>query len=172
MVSRRVAFWALFAVTNIVYLVMVVWSLPKVSEAAGGLVPFDMRPTGYSFEEAKAFLAALGPEGTAFYLHVQQRLDLLYPALLAATLFFAIRALTPSWSPIPASVSVDSGTSRRWRIRSIVRPISLFGVEAPAVTPIDSSPLGSQPPVTTGFGSPTGLCRSHLGVSRSSARST
>jgi hypothetical protein len=83
---------------------MVLWSLPRISAAAGGAMPFDMRPFGYSFEEAKAFLAALSPDGAAFYLDVQHRLDLTYPALLAATLFFAIKALTPARFPIPGWV--------------------------------------------------------------------
>ena len=99
--ARRVAFWALFAVTAAVYLVIVLWSLPKISAAAGGAAPFDMQPFGYSFDEAKTFLAALTPEGSEFYLNVQHRLDAAYPALLAATLFFAIRALAPGVGFVP-----------------------------------------------------------------------
>lgn len=96
MKSLRLAFWILVAVTLAVYAAMLFWSLPTVSEAAGGLAPFDMRPTGYSFEEAEAFLTAISPEGTTFYLKVQHTLDLAYPALLAATLFFAIAGLAPA----------------------------------------------------------------------------
>ncbi len=96
MTAPRRAFWLLFAVTLAVYATMLVWTLPAISAAAGGLAPFDLRPSGYSFEEAKAFLAALSPEGTALYRDVQHRLDTAYPALLAATLFFAIAALTPT----------------------------------------------------------------------------
>jgi hypothetical protein len=95
-VSRRVtAFWILFAATLAVYLIIVGWSLPTISAAAGGMAPFDMRPGGYSFDQAQAYLAALSPDGTAFYLDIQHRLDLIYPALLAATLFFGIWLLTP-----------------------------------------------------------------------------
>ena len=88
--------WILFAVTLTVYGVIVGWSLPVISHAAGGLTPFDLRPTGYSFEEAKAFLTALSADGQAFYLGVQQKLDALYPALIGATLFFAIYLLAPA----------------------------------------------------------------------------
>jgi hypothetical protein len=96
----RLAFWFLFAVTLAVYVTMLVWTLPAISAAAGGLAPFDMRPSGYSFDEAKAFLAALSPEGKARYLNVQHELDAAYPGLLAATLFFAIAALAPKrWGP-------------------------------------------------------------------------
>ena len=57
----------------------------------------SLRPAalGYSFDEARAFLVALRPEGAVFYRNVQQRLDLVYLVLLAATLFFSIAALLP-----------------------------------------------------------------------------
>jgi hypothetical protein len=96
MKAGAVAFWILFAATVVVYGVMVLWSLPRIAAAAGGLAPFDMQPTGYSFDEAKAFLAALSPDGNAFYRGVQEKLDAVYPALLAAMLFFAIGALAPA----------------------------------------------------------------------------
>lgn len=91
----RGAFWTLAAMTLAVYLTMVLWSLPYISAEANGLTPFDMRPTGYSFDEARAFLAALTEEGNAFYRDVQHTLDLFFPGLMAATLFFAIAALLP-----------------------------------------------------------------------------
>jgi hypothetical protein len=93
---RKILFWCLFAVTLAVYAVMLTWSLPTVSAAAGGLPPFDMRPGGYSFDEAKQFLAALSPDGAAFYRDVQHKLDIGYPVLNALTLFFAVAALLPS----------------------------------------------------------------------------
>jgi hypothetical protein len=104
--ARRVAFWALFAVTGAIYYVMVFWSLPKIASAAGGAMPFDMRPGGYSFDEAKAFLGALSSDGAAFYVNVQHRLDAIYPALYAATLFFAIRALAPFRSAWPTLLAL------------------------------------------------------------------
>lgn len=87
--------WSVVAVTLAVYLVMVLWSLPKIADWAGGLAPFDMRPMGYSPEEARAFLAALPVEGRDFYLNVQHRLDLVYPGLLALSLVLAFRRLSP-----------------------------------------------------------------------------
>ena len=92
---KRGLFWTLATVTLAIYLTMVLWSLPYISAEAGGLAPFDMRPTGYSFDEARAFLAALTEEGNAFYRDVQHTLDLFFPGLMAATLFFAIATLLP-----------------------------------------------------------------------------
>ena len=93
---RRILFWALFAVTLIVYGVMIGWSLPTVSAAAGGLVPFDLRLNGYGLADAQQFLSALSADGAEFYRDVQHRLDIAYPALSALTMFFALAALLPA----------------------------------------------------------------------------
>ena len=95
---NRTANIALFAATLAIYLVMVLWSLPRIAEGAGGLIPFDLRPGGYSVDETRMFLGAIDAETTAFYLTTQHRLDLLYPALLAASL---AAGLIWSWSGWP-----------------------------------------------------------------------
>lgn len=92
------AFWLVFAATLAVYATMLIWILPSIMEAAGGLAPFDMRPLGYSYDEASEFLTALSDDGRSLYLDVQHWLDLFYPALLAATLVLATVLLTaPGW---------------------------------------------------------------------------
>ncbi len=115
---------------------MVLWSLPIIAAAAGGLVPFDMRPSGYGFAEAKAFLAALSPDGVAFYRDVQHWLDTLYPALLGATLFFAIAALAPArigrWRWVLAILAVP-GTVFDWLENAAVSAMLAAGPDA--VTP-------------------------------------
>jgi hypothetical protein len=60
-------------------------------QAVSGQVPFDMRPVGYSPQDATALLEGLGVEGRQYYLQRQIPLDTLYPALLALTLIFAMR---------------------------------------------------------------------------------
>lgn len=98
MSRARIAYWAVFAAALAVYAAMVGWTLPAISRDAGGLSPFDMRPTGYSVAEARAFLAALGDEGRALYLGPQHWLDLVYPALLAVVLIGAVKVLiAPRW---------------------------------------------------------------------------
>jgi len=89
------AFWFTVLATVAVYIAIVGWSAPKISGYADGLVIFDLRPTGYGFQEAEAFLAALTDEGRMFYLSVQHRLDTLYPALLAVTTIWAFLLLLP-----------------------------------------------------------------------------
>jgi hypothetical protein len=104
------AFWVLFVVTGVVYVVIAGWSLPTIAGDAGGLPAFDLRPAGYSFDEARAFLAALTTAGYGFYLDVQQSLDTVYPALYGATLFFEIYLLAPrawgDWRWLVALVGV------------------------------------------------------------------
>lgn len=95
---RKLLFWLLVAATGAVYAAMAVWSLPHVTGEAGGLLPFDLRPFGYAEGEAREFLVHLTDDGRAFYLTVQHRLDLAFPALLAATLVWtALRLPPPGW---------------------------------------------------------------------------
>jgi hypothetical protein len=96
--KSSIPFWTLVAATLCVYAAMIFWSIPSITREADGLAIFDMRPGGYTFDEAKAFLAALSDDGRRFYGDVQQRLDIAYPALLAITLGWSILRLAPhSW---------------------------------------------------------------------------
>ena len=93
---RNLLFWLLVAATGAVYAAMALWSLPYVAGETGDLMPFDLRPLGYSPDDARTFLGHLSAEGRAFYLTVQHRLDLAFPALLAATLVWTALRLPPS----------------------------------------------------------------------------
>jgi hypothetical protein len=93
--ARRPRFWAVVAATLAVYAAMVLWSIPRIEAAAGGLPVFDLRPGGYGFDEARAFLTALSAEGRDFYLRVQHRLDLIYPPLMALATGWALLLLAP-----------------------------------------------------------------------------
>lgn len=90
-------YWVLFGTALGVYLVMVLWSLPVISEQAGGLVPFDLHPFGYSGDEAREFLAALSPQGRQFYLGPQHWLDTFYPILLGIVIAVPFVLYTRKW---------------------------------------------------------------------------
>ena len=80
------AYWVLVVLMLALYLTMILWSLPFISENAGGLMPFDMRPAGYDLADVQEFLGVLTPNGKAFYLGIQHWFDTFYPAMLAAVL--------------------------------------------------------------------------------------
>ncbi|MBL9049794.1 MAG: hypothetical protein JNK19_06760 [Tabrizicola sp.] len=111
---RNILFWAVILATGVVYLTMVLWSLPEISRQAGGLQPFDLRPRGYSIEEARAFLAALGEPGRVFYRTVQHRLDLVFPGLLALSLSLGYFRLAPRRWAVVLSLVVIAGACLDW----------------------------------------------------------
>lgn len=74
---------ALFVVTNIVYGVILGYSIPLVLSFAPDLILFDMSPSGYSYKQAVHLLESLGEEGRNLYLTVQLPLDFIYPGLFA-----------------------------------------------------------------------------------------
>ncbi|NND70276.1 MAG: hypothetical protein HKN43_01725 [Rhodothermales bacterium] len=92
------------------YLIMVLWSLPLVSEMAGGGKPFDMRPGGYSFEDAQVFLTVITDAGRDFYLNTQQRLDFFYPTLFAISIAIPLAYLVPRyWGWALAALAISAG---------------------------------------------------------------
>ncbi len=100
-------FWISFTAATAIYLLMVFWTMPTISAAAGGLAPFDMRPFGYTPQEARGFLSALTAEGRDFYITVQQRLDLVYPALLGIMLIVGFQSLFQRpWSMVFSFVAL------------------------------------------------------------------
>lgn len=75
--------------TAALYVLMITVTLDHI-ETLSGQVAFDMRPSGYSPQEAAELLEALGKEGRTYYLARQIPLDIVFPALLAMTLVSAI----------------------------------------------------------------------------------
>jgi hypothetical protein len=102
MLIAKILFWCSFGLASIVYAFMVGWSLPAITKAAGGEIPFDLRPFGYTIGEATSFLQALSGEDRLFYLNVQHQLDSIYPALLAISLALGTYLLSPAdWRLTP-----------------------------------------------------------------------
>ena len=73
----------LFILTQAVYLVMMIVTLPHLRTLSSGSDPFDMVPTGYDLTYAVSFLQAIGEQGRTYYLTRQIPLDLFYPGLFA-----------------------------------------------------------------------------------------
>lgn len=89
--DRAGARWASFIGAALIYIYMLSVSLPALSTYAGGLAPFDMRPGGYSLQQATQLLQALGPAGRQYYLTHQLLADIAYPAFLALFIWQMLR---------------------------------------------------------------------------------
>lgn len=74
---------ALLVLSNTVFAIMLLITLPALESFSQGLKIFDVMPTGYDHEYASKLLEALGGPGRDYYLSVQLPLDLLYPLLYA-----------------------------------------------------------------------------------------
>lgn len=77
--------FVLFVATQVIYLAMLLFTLPHLQQLAGGMKPFDLLPQGYDITYVINFMGAIGDEGRAFYLTRQIPLDLIYPGLFAVT---------------------------------------------------------------------------------------
>ncbi len=97
--SRILLFWC---AAMFVYFIMVFGSLADI-ERITGVRAFDMRPNGYSYADALAFISALGEEGRRIYLTMQIPLDTVYPALLAISSASSLYWLSQSF-----------GSTARW----------------------------------------------------------
>ncbi len=86
----------IIGLTAVNYAMMLIFSIPKLLSAAGGMWPFDLRIMGYSVEYATEYVTTITPEGRLFYLEVQQMLDTFFPALLAVSLMLALYRLAPT----------------------------------------------------------------------------
>lgn len=97
-ITLKQIFWICFLAAALIYVIMLTWTLPAITSAAGGNLPFDLRSMGYDLEDARMFLQALTPDGRQLYLNVQHKLDTAYPALMAIALGLGSYLLAPlSW---------------------------------------------------------------------------
>lgn len=111
----HVMHWLLFLfLSQTVYIAMLMYSIPRITQEAGGLRIFDMLPLGYTYEYAYQFLLRLSEKGYELYTHVQLPLDLLYPALFGLTGICTIVLLVRLYAKVNrhSNLSVDSILSR------------------------------------------------------------
>lgn len=74
-----------FVITNIVYLFMLLVTIPKTMKFSKGMKLLDMLPTGYNIEYVNTLFSALGENGREIYLVNQIPVDMLYPFLFGFT---------------------------------------------------------------------------------------
>jgi len=75
----------IFLMTNVVYLYMLLVTIPAVMKFSNGMDLFDMMPGGYSEEYTQTLLKALGPDGRYSYRYSQLPVDMIYPFLFGLT---------------------------------------------------------------------------------------
>ncbi|MFA6977930.1 MAG: hypothetical protein WC209_01300 [Ignavibacteriaceae bacterium] len=75
----------LFVLTNIIYVIMLGITIPKVMSFSGGMKLLDMMPTGYNAEYVNSLLSALGEKGRNAYLFTQLPVDMIYPFLFGVS---------------------------------------------------------------------------------------
>jgi len=71
----------LFVITNLVYVFMLLVTIPKVMSFSNGMVLLDMMPSGYSSKYILTLFSTLGKEGREVYLLNQIPIDMIYPVL-------------------------------------------------------------------------------------------
>lgn len=84
----------LLVASGVLWAVLGFITVPHLRQLAGGAAPFDLRWSGYSDEDARAFLAAIGESGRAYYLNPELVLDTIFPPLYAVSFALAFWWLT------------------------------------------------------------------------------
>lgn len=72
-------------ITNIIYCVMIFYTIPQVMSFSHGMDLFDMMPLGYNYEYANSLIKALGVDGINKYLNLQLPVDFIYPINFGVT---------------------------------------------------------------------------------------
>ncbi len=73
-----------FAFAMLIYSIMLEVTIPHLVAESNGMAIFDMRPLGYSVEEAMRLIKQMSSSGIDYYRVVQLPLDFVYPVLLGA----------------------------------------------------------------------------------------
>ena len=115
--------YALLVASGLMWAVMFFGPLACLSRLAGGESPFDIRPMGYSYEEAYAFLNAIGEQGRLYYANRELLLDMFYPPLYAIS-----RGLALWWLTMPGRLR-DAPVPLSWRYALIAVPIIMASLD-------------------------------------------
>jgi hypothetical protein len=108
----------LLVASAVLWAVLFFVTLPHLQLLAGGAEPFDVRPWGYGYGGARAFLASIGEQGRAYYLNPELILDGFFPPLYAVS-----RALALWWLTMPGRWRAGA-TPVGWRRTLIALPLA------------------------------------------------
>ena len=88
LIKKNIGGWKvffLFVLTNIVYVIMLTITIPKVMGFSGSMKILDMMPSGYTPEYVTSLFITLGEKGRFVYLHYQLPVDMVYPLLFGVS---------------------------------------------------------------------------------------
>jgi hypothetical protein len=97
--------------------------LAHLADLADGMRPFDIRPAGYSYLDARAFLDAIGSEGRRYYASPELVIDTFYPPLYAVS-----RGLALWWLTMPGRVR-DAPLPPKVRYALIAVPVVMASLD-------------------------------------------
>lgn len=75
----------LFVLTNVVYLFMLIFTIPLTMGFSNGMKLLDMLPMGYDWSYVNELFGSLGTEGRTSYLTKQIPVDMVYPLLFGVS---------------------------------------------------------------------------------------
>jgi len=119
--------WGLPLITAAVYAVLAFHFGGRLIAMADGQLPFDLRITGYTFPEARAYLRVLTPEGFALAMGPIAWLDTVFPVLLGMTLLWWMRPFAGAFGMVcvlaaMSYVALDLGENASVRALLIAGP--------------------------------------------------
>jgi hypothetical protein len=113
----------LLVLSGLMWAVMFFGPLLHLTRLADGLTPFDIRPRGYSYLEARTFLEAIGEPGRSYYAIPELLIDTFYPPLYAFS-----RGLALWWLTMPGRVR-DARLPLKFRYALIAVPIIMASLD-------------------------------------------
>ena len=93
----KLVYWALPLATLVAFGALYGLFLPQLLAEAGGAIPFDLRPLGYSAVEAQIYLQSLSPQGSALYQGAFRLTDTIFPILFTLSLCLPLRRRGEIW---------------------------------------------------------------------------
>lgn len=88
---RNGPIWVLAGATAASYGVLIFWLAPQLAAQSQGMLPFDLRATGYDLAGARDYLAALTAAGREIYLGPIRVNDTLFPLLMTLLMLVPLR---------------------------------------------------------------------------------
>jgi hypothetical protein len=89
-------------------------TIPSISRESAGLLMFDMKPFGYSYDYAYKFLYQLSDKGYELYKYVQLPLDVLFPILNCITALCTFTLLVSLYTKVKdkSELKINSSFSK------------------------------------------------------------